>query len=75
MTVRLYLGLHAYRPGGRESAAMDLPDGSRLDALREALGMPGDLDCLMLVNGRPGDEKTGLADGDEVVMFKRADGG
>ena len=73
--VRLYATLRKYGPVHEGPLMMDLIQGDRLARLMELLGMPPDVEKVILVNGRPGEPNSILNEGDLVVIFPPVAGG
>jgi molybdopterin synthase sulfur carrier subunit len=73
--VRLYATLRKYGPVHEGPFVMDLIEGERLGRLMELVGMPPDVEKVILVNGRPGEQDSILKDGDLVVIFPPVAGG
>ncbi|MGZ5214264.1 MAG: MoaD/ThiS family protein [Actinomycetota bacterium] len=59
-------------PGGR--GTVELSDGSTVDALREALGLPT-MHCIYVVNGTAVERGAPVSSGDRVQIFPPAAGG
>jgi len=62
--VRLFATLQPY-----------LPAGATVRDVVESLKIPGELACLIVVNGRDADPDQVLAPGDELAMFPPLAGG
>lgn len=80
MTVRVHLfaTLTAYLPPGstdRGPASVEVPDGTTVDQLVGALGIPADLARIALVNGQEAEPTRRLEPGDEVALFPPLAGG
>ena len=80
MTVRVHLfaTLTAYLPPGstdRGSAEVEVPEGTTVEALARALGIPPDQPRIALVNGREAEPDRRLEPGDEVALFPPLAGG
>ena len=75
--VRLFATLARYLPEGaaRDSAILDLPAGATVDAAMRSLGIPGDLECLRVVNGHDAEPGHGLRDGDVLTVCPPLVGG
>jgi molybdopterin converting factor small subunit len=75
--VRLFATLGAYLPRGasRDSVVLDLPPGATVGVAMGALGIPGDLECLKVVNGLDAEPDHPLADGDVVTVCPPLVGG
>ena len=54
---------------------MDLIEGDQLARVLEILGMPPEVEKVMLVNGRPAQLDSILNEGDKVVLFPPVAGG
>ncbi len=75
--VRLFATLLAFLPpDSRDGAAiLDLPDHSTIRDVIRRLGVPADLERVMLVNGLDALPDTHLHDGDVVTLFPPLTGG
>jgi hypothetical protein len=75
--VRLLATLARYLPPGtsREGVVLDLPAGTTVGAALRALGVPPDVDCLCVVNGRDAEPHAPLRDGDVVTLCPPLVGG
>ena len=74
--VRLFATLQAYLPGGDgDGILLDLPPGATVGDVVASLKIPGDVDCLIVVNGRDVGPEQVLAPGDELAMFPPLAGG
>lgn len=75
--VRLFATLGAYLPpaASRDSVHLDLPSGTTVATVMASLGIPGDLECLRIVNGLDVDPDHLLADGDVVTVCPPLVGG
>ena len=75
--VALYAGLTRYLPRGAQNrtATLDVPDGATvLDAMRQ-LGMPDDVPCVPVVDGKRATAETVLRDGETLSLFPPLTGG
>jgi hypothetical protein len=75
--VRLFATLATYLPAGssRDSAILDRPAGATVAAAMRALGLPGDLECLKVVNGVDADAGHALGEGDVLTVCPPLVGG
>jgi molybdopterin converting factor small subunit len=75
--VQLFATLAAYLPAGAsgDSLTLDAHPGTTVAELIEFLGIPSDLECLMVVNGHDADTTHQLADGDVLSLFPPLAGG
>lgn len=73
--VHLYATLRKYGPWDGGPLDMELHEGTRVDKVLESLGIPADVERVILVNGRPAETDTALGDGDRVVLFPPVAGG
>jgi sulfur-carrier protein len=75
--VRLFATLRPYLPPGAQGDAItfDMPEGATVRDVVELLKIPGEVDCLTVVNGRDATPELVLAPGDEVTMFPPLAGG
>jgi molybdopterin converting factor small subunit len=73
--VLLYATLRKYGPSHGGPLTVELIEGDRLGRLMELLGMPPDVEKVMLINGRPANPDTILNEGDNVVLFPPVAGG
>ncbi len=63
-------------PGGRDgSAVLDVPDDSTPREVAHHLGLPSELDRVLLVNGQDADPDQRLAPDDVVTLFPPLAGG
>ena len=69
--------LAAFLPAGAagDSVTLEVPDGSTVGDVVQVLKIPGDLDCMTVLNGHdvPSDHR--LADGDMLSLFPPLAGG
>lgn len=75
--VQLFATLGAYLPEGTpgDGVTLTMPDGTTVAGVMGSLGIPPDLPCLIVVNGRDAAPEQVLADGDCLVMFPPLAGG
>lgn len=75
--VQLFATLAAYLPAGAtgDSAVLDVPTDSTVGDLKRSLGIPVDLECLTVVNGRDAPAEQPLRDGDVLSLFPPLAGG
>lgn len=75
--VRLFATLAPYLPpGSRDGAAtVDVPDGVTPRDLVERLGIPADVERVLLVNGADAPSDRPLQDRDVVTLFPPLAGG
>ncbi|HDR14916.1 MAG TPA: MoaD/ThiS family protein [Desulfobacteraceae bacterium] len=73
--VRLYATLRAYGPSEETSSILDVPENSTIQELLQMLGIPDDVERIVLINGRPAAGGSELNDADRVVLFPPAAGG
>ena len=73
--VLLYATLRKYGASHGGPLTVDLIEGDRLERILEILGMPPDVEKVMLVNGRPAEPDSVLNEGDRVVIFPPVAGG
>jgi molybdopterin converting factor small subunit len=75
--VRLFATLARYLPNDQDAgiAFLDIPDGSTVADVACALGIPGDLSRIVLVNDCDAGEERRLAEGDVVTLFPPLAGG
>jgi molybdopterin converting factor small subunit len=73
--VRLYANLRQYSPRSEGSFDLNLPFGSAMKNLTEALDIPPSVGLVMLVNGRRATAETRLAPLDTVTLFPPMEGG
>jgi molybdopterin converting factor small subunit len=77
VTVALYAGFARYLPPGAQNrrAVLTLAEGATvLDAMRR-LGMPEDLPCIPVVDGRRATPDTALREGETLSLFPPLAGG
>ena len=73
--VSLFANLKKYAPGGKTDFEVDLPPGSTLDRLMQAIKVPADLERVALVNGHHAKNDAELTDGDRLAVFPPFTGG
>jgi molybdopterin converting factor small subunit len=75
--VRLFATLRQYLPSEsrNESAVLDVPDGSSTRDVTRRLGIPVDLERVVLVNGRDTDPDAPLTPHDVITLFPPLAGG
>ena len=75
--VRLFATLQSYLPGDAcgDGIMLDLLPGATVEDVVASLKIPGDVACLIVVNGRDADREQILAPGDELAMFPPLAGG
>lgn len=73
--VKLLFNLGRLRSPGDDTGWVEVEDGLTVGRLKEILGLPSDLKCVVLINGRPNDDGSVLAEGDVVTMFPPVEGG
>lgn len=77
--VRLFATLRDFLPPSQRGAggatALELPDGSTVADLGRALGIPGDMPRVTLVNGEDAEPERKLAPDDVVTLFPPLAGG
>jgi sulfur-carrier protein len=75
--VQLFATLARYLPAGAigDSVTLDVAEGTRVGDIIGSLDLPGDLECVRVVNGRDAPFEHLLADGDIVSLFPPLAGG
>lgn len=73
--VRLYATLRKYGPPQEGPLVMALIEGDQVARLLEILGIPPEVEKVILVNGRPAQRDSILNEGDIVVLFPPVAGG
>ena len=75
--VRLHASLERIRPGLKagEALPLELKEGTTVERMVEALGIPKKGIHLVLVNGRTRPLDHPLSDGDRVALFPPVGGG
>jgi molybdopterin converting factor small subunit len=73
--VKLYANLREYSPVSEGGFDLELPSGSSMKALVEALKIPPSVGLVMLVNGRRAFPDILLAPEDIVTLFPPMEGG
>jgi len=75
--VRLFATLTQYLPPGSRdgSAVVDVPDGSSAREVTRRLGIPTDLERVILVNGRDANPDAPLTSQDVLMLFPPLVGG
>ena len=75
VSVKCYASLKAYAPKEEGRFFVELMPGASMKDLFDFLGIPPEVEKVMLVNGRRADEQTPLSYGDEVTLFPPVEGG
>ena len=77
VAVQLFATLGSYLPPEAvgDSVTLDLPAGTTADDVVRSLGIPDDLECVRVVNGREWPAGYLLADGDVLSLFPPLAGG
>lgn len=73
--VQLYATLRKYGPPDGGPRTMVVAEGERLGRVLEAIGIPADVERVILVNGRPATADSVLEEGDRVVLYPPVAGG
>lgn len=73
--VKLFNELQRYKPGEKNVFKVALESGFCVNSLLTKLRIPHTIARVILVNGRPADEKTPLRSSDIVVLFSPVAGG
>lgn len=73
--VELFATLRKYGRGEEPVFPMDLADGDRVLRIIELLGIPLEMERVILVNGRPANLESVLKEDDKVVIFPPVAGG
>lgn len=73
--VELYATLRKYGRSQEGPFPVDLVEGDRAGRLVELLGIPLDVERIILINGRPANLESTLEEGDKVVIFPPVAGG
>jgi molybdopterin synthase sulfur carrier subunit len=75
--VQLFATLSSYRPDGAagDGTTLDVPEGTTVGEVIEALRIPPEVDCLRVVNGRDAEPGQRLVDGDVLSLFPPLAGG
>lgn len=73
--VELFATLRKYGGGQEGVFPADLADGDRVLRVIELLGIPLEVERVILVNGRPANLESVLNEGDKVVIFPPVAGG
>ncbi len=75
--VRLFATLIQFLPsdGKAGTAVLDLPDGATIADVTRRLGIPPELDCVLLLNGTNVEADARLRAGDVIDMFPPLAGG
>jgi sulfur-carrier protein len=73
--VQLFATLRKYGPSREGPLTVDLSEGDAVVKMLEALGIPPDVEKVILINGRPAEPDTVLREGDKVVLFPPVTGG
>ena len=73
--VELYATLRKYGRSREGPFPVDLAEGDRVRRLIELLGIPLDVERVILINGRPANLESALEADDKVVIFPPVAGG
>jgi sulfur-carrier protein len=73
--VQLFATLRKYGPSAEGPLTVDLSEGDTVVKMLEVLGIPPDVEKVILVNGRPAETDIVLRVGDKVVLFPPVTGG
>ena len=74
--VSLYATLRRYAPDGKgNDFELDFHPKSTVGAICESLGIPANIDAVMLINGRHATGDTRLLAGDTVTLYPTIAGG
>jgi sulfur-carrier protein len=73
--VQLFATLRKYGPSHEGPLTLDLTAGDGVTRVIEILGIPPDVEKVILVNGRPAEPDSVLRAGDKVVLFPPVAGG
>ncbi len=73
--VKLFATLRCYGPPQQTPLNLDMPEGSRVSHVLEALSVPTEAEKVITINGRPADENSVLHDGDKLIFFPPVAGG
>ena len=75
--VCLFATLAGYLPpgGSGDSVTLEVPEGATVGQVIGALEIPGDLECLRVVNGNDASVDHVLNDGDVLTLFPPLAGG
>jgi molybdopterin synthase sulfur carrier subunit len=75
--VALYAGLTRYLPRGAQDrkATLEVPDGATVLEVMQKLGVPDDVPCILVVDGKRATAETVLRDGETFSLFPPLTGG
>ncbi len=73
--VELFATLRKYGRAQEGPFPVDLIDGDRVLRVIEILGIPLNVERVILINGRPGNLESMLEEGDKIVLFPPVAGG
>ena len=74
--IRLYATLRRFVPDGEENIfTVEMGAGSTVKAAMKCLGIPSDVDAVILVNGRYANDDTILSTGDILTLYPKMVGG
>jgi molybdopterin converting factor small subunit len=75
--VQFFATLSSYRPDGAtdDGTTLEVPEGTTVRQVVQALKIPPDVDFLRVVNGRDAPSDQRLADGDVLSLFPPLAGG
>ena len=75
--VALYAGLTRYLPRGAQErkATLRVPDGATVLEVMRQLGVPDDVPCIPVVDGKRATAETVLRDGETLSLFPPLTGG
>jgi len=73
--VELFATLRKYGRSQEGPFSVDLAEGDRAGRLLELLGIPPEIERIILINGRPANLESALKEDDKVVIFPPVAGG
>lgn len=75
LSIRFFANFRRYSPDQQTRSLIEVPPGvTAADVLTE-LGLPEDLPKIILINGRPVNQRAQLSEGDELTVFPPVEGG
>ena len=75
ITVKSYASMRKYLAGLPADGGLDIPDGSPVGTVLKQLGVPPEIEKVILVNGRHCSQHRVLRAGDTLAFFPPIEGG
>ena len=73
--VRLFATLRQYGPPGEEPFPLEVEEGALVGHVLETLGIPAEVQKVILLNGRHAKVDDRVDDGDVLTLFPPVEGG